>query len=174
MEMISKTISSVALSALGGLGSQTTNTPTVNNNITITTGGGGTEEKFIEPSPYESVEVTCASPQFIEMFNRLCIELLTVNDYKLLANVIDQSKRIIFSVSDLQVVIATYVGCTQSDVTINLMPVETSGGCFCKMVTMYQNVENIKIKSRDFKLMYNSAYNTLKDVYHVCMDRVLL
>jgi len=75
----------------------------------------------------------------------ICFELLTVNDYKLLAKVIDQSKRIIFSVSDLQVVIATYVGCTQSDVTINLMPVETSGGCFCKMVTMYQGVENIKI-----------------------------
>ena len=170
--MISKTISSAVLGGLAGLGSTTNNTPTVNNNITINT-SGSTEEKFIEPSPYEEISRGCVSPEFTDMFNRLCIELLTVNDYKLLANVIDQSKRIIFSESDLQIVISKYLGCVQSDVTINLMPIETSGGCFCKFLTMYQSIENIKIKSPDFKLIYNTAYITLKDVYHVCMDRVI-
>ena len=170
--MISKTISSAVLGGLGALGGQTTNQPTVNNNITINT-SRSTDEKFVEPSPYEEIQRECVSPEFTDMFNRLCINLLTVNDYKLLANVIDQSKRIIFSVSDLQVVISAYLGCPQSDVTINLMPIETSGGCFCKVITIYQAIENIKIKSRDFKLMYNTAYNTLKDVYHVCMDRVI-
>jgi len=171
--MLSKTISSAVLGTIAGLGNQTTNQPTVNNNITINTSpSGSVEEKFVEPSPYEELPQS-VSPQFIDLFNRLCINLLTVSDYKLLANVVDQSKRIIFMVSDLQVVIASYLGCTQSDVIINLMPIESTGGCFCRAITMYQEIENIKIKSRDFKLMYNSAYNTLKDIYHVCMDRVI-
>ena len=108
--MISKTISSAVLGGLSALGSQTTNTPTVNNNITINT-SGPTEEKFVEPSPYEEIQRECVSPEFTDMFNRLCIQLLTVSDYKLLANIIDQSKRIIFSVSDLQIVIGAYLGC---------------------------------------------------------------
>jgi len=169
--MLSKTISSVALSALGGLGS-TTNSPTVNNNITINT--ASPDEKFVESSPYEQVDTSSTNPQFTDMFNRLCIELLTVSDYKLLVNIIDPSKRIIFSVGDLKILIATYIGCRVEDVFINLLPIETSSGCLCKHIpSMYQQIENIKIKERDFKLMYNTAFNTLKDAYHICMDRVI-
>jgi len=170
--MLSKTISSAALGMLGGLGSSTNNTPTVNNNITINT--TPTDEKFIEPSPYEPVEPSAVNPQFIDLFNRLCINLLTVNDYKLLVNIVDQSKRIIFCSADLKILISVFIGCKVDDVTINLLPLDVSSGCLCKNIpSMYQDVENIKIKERDFKLMYNTAFNTLKDVYHVCMDRVI-
>jgi len=170
--MLSKTISSDALGMLGGLGSTTNNAPTVNNNITINT--TSSDEKFVEPSPFEQDESSTVNPQFIDLFNRLCINLLTVNDYKLLANIVDQSKRIIFCVNDLKILIAIFIGCEADDVTINLLPIDVSSGCLCKNIpSMYQDVENIKIKECDFKLMYNTAFNTLKGIYHICMDRVI-
>jgi len=176
--MIAKTISSVALKALTGSG-DTTNQPVVNNNITINNGPPeDTDGKFIEPNPYSGVvssfDSACINPEFTIQFNKMVVHLLTMNDYKLLGNIIDQSKRILFTVEELKYVISLFLGCPVGDVSVNLMPLEPAGGCFCKAVTMFQGVENIKIKSRDFKMMYNGAYNTLKDDYHVCMDRILL
>jgi len=113
----------------------------------------------------------------------MCINLLTVNDYALLANIIDQSKRIIFSINDLQIIISKFLGC--ESVIIYVLPPVVSGGCLCKVKNimyldieyikniMYLDIEYIKNKSRDFKLMYNTAYNMLKDDYHVCLDKVL-
>ena len=172
--MIAKTISSVALKALTGSG-DTTNQPVVNNNITINNGSPPEDDcKFVEPNPYSDIQPTSINPEFTIQFNKMVVHLLTMNDYKLLGNIIDQSKRILFTVEELKYVISLFLGCPAGDVYVNLMPPEPAGGCFCKAVTMFQGVENIKIKSRDFKMMYNGAYNTLKDDYHVCMDRVLL
>jgi len=76
--------------------------------------------------------------------------------------------------ADLKILISVFIGCKVEDVTINLLSLNVSSGFLCKNIpSMNQDVENIKIKERDFKLMYNTAFNTLKDVYHVCMDRVI-
>jgi len=169
---IARTVSSVALGALGALGNQTTNQPVVNNNITINSGESVKDSIFIEPNPYSEVDKMVVNPEFIDLFNKMCINLLTVNDYALLANIIDQSKRIIFSSNDLQIIISKFLGCDQ--VIINVLPPVVNGGCLCKVKNvMYLDIENIKIKSRDFKLMYNTAYNMLKDDYHICLDKVL-
>lgn len=167
---IARTVSSIALGALTG--GQTTNQPVVNNNITINNKEPAKESVFIEPNPYEQVENVVVNPEFIDFFNKMCINLLTVNDYALLANIIDQSKRIIFTANDLQVIISKFLNC--ESVTINVLPPVVGGGCLCKVKNgMYLDIENIKVKTRDFKLMYNTAYNTLKDDYHVCLDKVL-
>jgi len=172
--MISKTISSAALGMLTGLGA-TTNQPVVNNNITINSGSQESKDStFIEPNPYAQTEDYSVSPQFTMVFNKMCISLLTVNDYKLLGNIIDQSHRIICSVQDLQILISLFLGCQQSDVSVNLYPVEPIGCCGCRALNPFCDIENIKIKSKDFKLMYNTAYNVLKDDYHICFDRVLI
>jgi len=180
---IARTVSSVALGALGALGNQTTNQPVVNNNITINSKQSlpfnsvesnepVKDSIFIEPNPYSEVDKMVVNPEFIDLFNKMCINLLTVNDYALLANIIDQSKRIIFSSNDLQIIISKFLGCDQ--VIINVLPPVVNGGCLCKVKNiMYLDIENIKIKSRDFKLMYNTAYNMLKDDYHICLDKVL-
>jgi len=63
------------------------------------------------------------------VFNKMCISLLTVNDYKLLGNIIDQSHRIICSVQDLQILISLFLGCQQSDVSVNLYPIEPIACC---------------------------------------------
>ena len=42
---VARTVSSVALGALGALGNQTTNQPVVNNNITINSNEPGTHEQ---------------------------------------------------------------------------------------------------------------------------------
>jgi len=160
---IARTVSSIAL---GALGTHNNNNPVVNNNITINT--DSKESTFIEPNPYQEIEKLIINPEFIDLFNKLCINLLTVNDYALLANIIDQSKRIIFSTNDLQLIISKFLGCDQ--VTINVLPPQITGGCVCKIKeSLYFDIENIKIKSRDMKLMYN----TLKDDYHICLDKVL-
>ena len=169
---IARTVSSVALGALGALGNQTTNQPVVNNNITINSGESVKDSIFFEPKPYSEVDKMVVNPEFIDLFKKMCINLLTVNDYALLANIIDQSKRIIFSINDLQIIISKFLGC--ESVIIYVLPPVVSGGCLCKVKNiMYLDIEYIKNKSRDFKLMYNTAYNMLKDDYHVCLDKVL-
>jgi len=168
---IARTVSSIALGALSPLGNHTNNNPVVNNNITINN-SDSKDSTFIEPNPYNEIEKVSINPEFIDLFNKLCINLLTVNDYALLVNIIDQTKRIIFTTNDLQLIISKFLGCDQ--VTINVLPPQVNGGCVCKIKeSMYLDIENIKIKSRDMKLMYNTAYNTLKDDYHVCLDKVL-
>jgi len=108
--MISKTISSASLGMLTGLGT-TTNQPVVNNNITINSGSQESKEStFIEPNPYAQTEEYSVSPQFTMVFNKMCISLLTVNDYKLLGNIIDQSHRIICSVQDLHILVSLFLG----------------------------------------------------------------
>jgi len=169
---IARTVSSIALGALSPLGNHTNNTPVVNNNITINSNEPVKESTFIEPNPYNEMEKVSINPEFIDLFNKLCINLLTVNDYALLANIIDQTKRIIFTSNDLQLIISKFLGCDQ--VTINVLPPQVNGGCVCKIKeSLYLDIENIKIKSRDMKLMYNTAFNTLKDDYHICLDKVL-
>jgi len=160
--MIAKTISSVALKALTGSG-DTTNQPLLNNNTTINNGTPQEDDgKLIEPNPYSGVvssfDSASINPEFTIQFNKMVVHILTMNDYKLLGNIIDQSKRILFTVGELKYVISLFLGCPTGDVYVILKPPEPSGGCFCIAETMFQGVENIKIKSRDFKMMYNGAY----------------
>jgi len=183
---IARTVSRITLVALSPLGNHTNNTPVVNNNITINSNTDlaepntvsskartdSKESTFIEPNTYNEIEKVSINPEFIDLFNKLCINLETINDYALLANIIDQTKRIIFSSIDLQLIISKFLGCEQ--VTINVLPPPINGGCICKITeSMYLDIENIKIKSRDMKLTYNTAFNTLKDDYHICLDKVL-
>jgi len=172
---IARTVSSIALGALSPLGNHTNNTPVVNNNITINSNidlaepntvsskarTDSKESTFIEPNTYNEVEKVSINPEFIGLFNKLCINLLTINDYALLANIIDQTKRIILSSNDLKLIISKFLGCDQ--VTINVLPPQINGGCICKITeSMYLDIENIKIKSRDMKLILIKTKNTKK------------
>jgi len=76
--MLSKTISSAALDMLGGLGSSTNNTPTVNNNITINT--TPSEEKFIEPGVSSQAHTRTQTPAFTHLY--ACTHILCAYAYR--------------------------------------------------------------------------------------------
>jgi len=71
---IARTVSSVALGALGALGNQTTNQPVVNNNITINSGESDKDSIFFEPKPYSEVDKMVVNPEFIDLFKK-CVSI---------------------------------------------------------------------------------------------------
>jgi len=149
--------------------------------------------RFIEPNPYEVARETLAaqypssvrtrdisqfeakpSYDFQEQLKHYAINLATSNNLlELLPNLIDRSKRLIMAQSDLVYFIALYGGFLESDITVNLEPIEEVG-CFCKKKPFrYRTITNIKILQRDFKLFYNDLYNKMQDVEKISLETIV-
>ena len=127
---------------------------------------------YIPPNPYEnSTAQVFTSSEFLEKFTKIVVQLLTIQDLKLIAQLVDLSGKIIFNVDELRELIALFLGCPIDDITINLLPYEPHG-CFGK-VSPYRFIENIKIQQRDFKLLFNQHYNYLKDEFKISLEKVL-
>ena len=128
--------------------------------------------RFIPPNPYESVtgEIFIQS-DFINKFAKIVVNMLTINDLKLIAQLVDLSGKIIFNVEELKELISLFLTCPVHDITINLLPIEETG-CWSKH-SPYRHIENIKIQQRDFKLLFNQHYNYLKDEYKISLEKVI-
>jgi len=130
------------------------------------------ENRYIPPNPYENAtnEVLISS-DFINKFSKIVVNMLTINDLKLVAQLVDLSGKIIFNVEELRELISLFLNCPINLVSINLLPVEPHG-CFGKY-SPYRYINNIKIDQRDFRLLYNQHYNYLTDEYKICLEKII-
>ena len=99
-------------------------------------------------------------------------ELISLNDFKLLAQLIDQTGKIIFNLADLTRLIALFIGCTEDLININILPPEEIG-CLSHKFSPFRAIENIKVQGRDFKFFFNQHYNALRDDYKVSLDKII-
>jgi len=173
--MTSKTVESLTI------GKDVNNSKvTVQNTINLSTNKQPQQEtphspasQFILPNPYEqATQPIMTSPDFLNVYVKMLSELLTVNDFKLLAQLIDISGKIIWNLADLIRLISLFIGCSEDLIQINLLPPEEIG-CLSHKYSPFRNIENIKIQGRDFKFFFNQHYNALRDDYRVSLDKIL-
>ena len=154
-----------------------------------------TPMRFIEPNPYgkdafgkdafdgqyPSTTPTHDISQYIpkpcydfeEQYKNYLNQLVTCEDLKLVANLIDRSGKVIMTLHELVRFIALYGGFPESEVSISLEPIEEVG-CFRKKAAFrYRTVKTIKIVQRDFKLLYNNLYNELIDNEKICLETII-
>ena len=154
-----------------------------------------TPMRFIEPNPYgrdafegqypsttptreglcHNISQYIPKPcyDFEEQYKNYLIQLVTSEDLKLVANLIDRSGKVIMTLHELVRFIALYGGFPESEVSISLEPIEEVG-CFCKKAAFrYRTVKTIKIVQSDFKLLYNNLYNELIDNEKICLETII-
>jgi hypothetical protein len=98
-------------------------------------------------------------------------KILKDNNKKLLANLIDQSGKIIVDRESLCVIISKLLNIPVDFVHIEYM-IPTSG-CLAKALKI-GDIQDIKINHIDFRLGYNEKYNILRDVFSISLVRVMI
>jgi hypothetical protein len=96
--------------------------------------------------------------------------ILKSNNQKLLANLIDQSGKVIVDVTSLCVIIAKQLNVPIDSVHIEY--VQKESGCLHR-VSKIHDVSNIKINHVDYKWAYNEKYNILRDQFSISLTRVI-
>ncbi len=96
--------------------------------------------------------------------------ILKDNNVKLLANIIDNSGKVIVDLVSLVNLIAVVTGAPVENITIGYEEQEV--GCMAK-INPIRNIDNIKVNGLDFHLSYNCRYNLLSDQYFISLKRVL-
>lgn len=138
----------------------------------------------VEPNPYDVVErdvtLTEESPTQSLNGNELDLyktiaktygHILKDNNPKLVANLIDQSGRVIVDAESLIKIVALV--CQAQPESVNIEYELTGGGC-CAKINPIKRIEAIKVAGLDFKLTYNEKYNMLTDEYSVSLRKVLI
>lgn len=97
--------------------------------------------------------------------------ILKDNNPKLIANLIDQTGKIIIGGSTLVELIALLTHKETSSIHIQYYDDEPV--CFPK-IKYLKTVSNIKIDNENFNFKYNAEYNILKDNFNICLDRVII
>ena len=98
--------------------------------------------------------------------------ILKDNNPKLLANIVDNSGKIIIDATSLCQIIALMCGVDATAVHIEYV-MKDEVGCMAK-VNPIKAIENIKINYLDFKLAYNNMFNILTDQYHISLKKVIV
>ena len=131
----------------------------------------------VEPNPYENVverdvPLTDENAQplngnELDLYKTIAKtygHILKDNNPKLVANLIDQSGRVIIDAESLIKIVALV--CQAQPESINI-EYELSGGGCCAKINPIKRIEAIKVAGLDFKLTYNEKYNMLTDEYSV-------
>ena len=98
-------------------------------------------------------------------------QILKDNNPKLVANLIDQSGRVIVDAESLVRIVALVCQVVPESVNISYEVKET--GC-CGKLNPIKTIEAIKVGGLDFKLTYNEKYNMHTDEYSVSLRKVLI
>ena len=109
-----------------------------------------------------------------DLFKHLAVSfsnILKSNNPKLIANLVDQSGKVILSASDLITAIALILGINDSSVKISYEDPEA--GCLAK-VNPIKKISSIKANGYDFQLAFNREYNTLTDDFGVSLVSCLI
>jgi hypothetical protein len=127
------------------------------------------------PPPPEVVSrepVITEDPREIVIYKALvaCFrDILQHNDLKLLANLIDQSGKLIIDGTSLITLISILTEVPETSITLRCS-LETSG-CSSK-ISKISNIEEIKVGYLDFKLGYNQKYNQLTEDFGISLRKV--
>ena len=109
-----------------------------------------------------------------DLFKHLAVSfsnILKSNNPKLIANLVDQSGKVILSANDLITAIALILGINDSSVKISYEDPEA--GCLTK-VNPIKKISSIKANGYDFQLAFNKEYNTLTDDFGVSLVSCLI
>jgi hypothetical protein len=99
-------------------------------------------------------------------------KILKNNNVKLIANLIDQSGKIILDAESLCILIGLITSSDPATVSIQYES-NDEGGCFAK-INLIHKVKSIKIGVIDFNLGFNAQYNTLQENFAVSLKRVVV
>jgi hypothetical protein len=97
--------------------------------------------------------------------------ILKSNNQKLLANLIDQSGKIVIGIASLCVIIAKQLNVPLDHVHIEYIQKDT--GCLAKVSRIHE-IQNIKINHIDYKWAYNEKYNLLGDEFSISLSKVIV
>ena len=109
-----------------------------------------------------------------DLFKHLAVSfsnILKSNNPKLIANLVDQSGKVILAANDLVTAISLILGINQSLVKISYEDPEA--GCLAK-VNPIKKISSIKANGYDFQLAFNREYNTLSDDFGVSLVSCLI
>ena len=138
----------------------------------------------VEPNPYENTQVMerdvviddkeALNGNELDLYKTIAKtygHILKDNNPKLVANLIDQSGRVIVDAESLIKIVALV--CQAQPESVNIEYELTGGGC-CAKINPIKRIEAIKVAGLDFKLTYNEKYNMLTDEYSVSLRKVLI
>ena len=101
--------------------------------------------------------------------------ILKDNNSKLIANLIDNSGKIIIDAANLIRIIALLCGALDKDIHIEYVNKDKEGGCMaCSKINPIKQIENIKIGYIDFKLGFNDKYNMLCDTFNISLKKCII
>ena len=135
----------------------------------------------VNPNMYQSRSVDIESipeVRFEELYKLLAItfsNILKDNNAKLIANIIDNSGKIIIDATNLVQIIALICAARETDIHIEYVSKEKEVGCIaCSKVNPIKQIENIKIGYIDFKLGFNDKYNMLSDTFNISLKKCII
>ena len=109
-----------------------------------------------------------------ELFKHLAVSFSNIhksNNPKLIANLVDQSGKVILAANDLVTAISLILGINESSVKINYEDPEA--GCLGK-INPIKKISSIKTNGYDFQLHFNKEYNTLTEDFGVSLVKCLI
>ena len=112
-----------------------------------------------------------------ELYKLLAItfsNILKDNNAKLIANIIDNSGKIIVEAGNLIKIIALITGASETDIHIEYVNNDGAGCTACTKINPIKKIENIKIGYVDFKLGFNDKYNILTDTFNVSLKKCII
>ena len=135
----------------------------------------------VNPYVYQSRSVNVESNPEInlsDLYKLLAItfsNILKDNNSKLIANLIDNSGKIIIDATNLVRIIALLCGALDTDIHIEYVNKDKEGGCMaCSKINPIKQIENIKIGYIDFKLGFNDKYNMLCDTFNISLRKCII
>ena len=148
--------------------------PSVNQTMTTENPYANVEPPIIERDVTLTEEAQPLNGNELDLYKTIAKtygHILKDNNPKLVANLIDQSGRVIIDAESLIKIVALV--CQVQPESINI-EYELSGGGCCAKINPIKRIEAIKVAGLDFKLTYNEKYNMLTDEYSVSLRKVLI
>lgn len=109
--------------------------------------------------------------EFYKLLCKILSVVLKTNNPKLIANLFDNSGKIIVGAVDLVNLIA--IKTNTDPAAINLRYEDEEVGCLASSSPI-KKIADIKINNVSFNLAFNAEYNILKDDYHISLHKVVM
>ena len=171
----------------------TRNRPMNNNSCNVVINNNTAQDKSLYPqevvynppdcSNFQSVNpVNCTTvsneiENLEELYKLLALtfsNILKDNNPKLIANIIDNSGKIIVEAGNLVKIIALITGARETDIHIEYINNDGAGCAACTKINPIKKIENIKIGYSDFKLGFNDKYNILTDTFNISLKKCII
>ena len=112
--------------------------------------------------------------EFYKLLALTFSNILKDNNPKLIANIIDNSGKIIVEAGNLVKIIALITGARETDIHIEYINNDGAGCTACTKINPIKKIENIKIGYVDFKLGFNDKYNILTDTFNISLRKCII